>query len=259
MGKAPAFQFYPGDWRRDPALQMCSMSVQGIWVNLLCIMWEAPKRGVISGGRKDFCKILGVTSLEFTHFLSAIKTHCFGEISEENGVITIRNRRMVREEEARKANNDRVREFREKQSSSEICNKDVIGLKQECNTPSSSSSSSSISKNKYVVEKELFALWNSQNIITHRDFEKFKPHLTEALKTYSLDEIKAAVVNYAIVLAGDDYFFSYRWTLDQFLTRKNGIDRFLEINNPLETMRAHKNSEAKTEIINCREGLNGVL
>ena len=29
--KRPAFQFYPSDWRKDMALQSCSVAARGLW------------------------------------------------------------------------------------------------------------------------------------------------------------------------------------------------------------------------------------
>ncbi|MEI8350061.1 MAG: helix-turn-helix domain-containing protein [Candidatus Omnitrophota bacterium] len=75
--------------------------------------------------------------------------------------------------------------------------------------------------------ESIYKHWNSLNLLTHRNFEKFKPVITSALKIYKLEEVKAAMSNYAMVVNGDKYFWKYKWTLDQFLDRKNGIDRFL--------------------------------
>jgi hypothetical protein len=43
--KRPAFQFYPADWRKDPALSGCSLAAQGLWINLLCVAHEADEYG----------------------------------------------------------------------------------------------------------------------------------------------------------------------------------------------------------------------
>jgi len=75
--------------------------------------------------------------------------------------------------------------------------------------------------------KEIFQFWNSKRIITHRNFEKMARHINAALKLYSLEEIKTAIENYATVLFGVQYYWTHKWTLDQFLSRKNGLDRFL--------------------------------
>jgi len=47
MSKAPSFQFYPGDWLKDPALRLCSPAARGVWIDLLCLMAESAERGVL--------------------------------------------------------------------------------------------------------------------------------------------------------------------------------------------------------------------
>lgn len=49
MAKAPADQFYWGDWLNDVELQAASSTTRGVWINLLCRMWYAKTRGEISG------------------------------------------------------------------------------------------------------------------------------------------------------------------------------------------------------------------
>lgn len=50
MGKPPGFFVYTADWRKDPAVQSCSLSARGLWWELLCVMWECPMRGVLLTG-----------------------------------------------------------------------------------------------------------------------------------------------------------------------------------------------------------------
>ncbi len=45
--KYPAFQFYPADWRKDPALQGCSLAARGLWIQMLCIMHENTPYGYL--------------------------------------------------------------------------------------------------------------------------------------------------------------------------------------------------------------------
>ena len=33
--KLPAFQFYPGDWRKDPNLCRCSHAAKGVWIDMI--------------------------------------------------------------------------------------------------------------------------------------------------------------------------------------------------------------------------------
>ena len=48
MSKLPSFQFYPGDWLKDPNLRRCSHAAKGVWIDMLCLMFEAEERGVLA-------------------------------------------------------------------------------------------------------------------------------------------------------------------------------------------------------------------
>ncbi len=45
--KLPAFQFYPGDWLKDPAVRSLPLEARGLWIDLLCIMHESDRRGYL--------------------------------------------------------------------------------------------------------------------------------------------------------------------------------------------------------------------
>lgn len=45
--KQPAFQFYVGDWLSDVALRAVSSASRGLWIDMLCLMWQAPRRGYL--------------------------------------------------------------------------------------------------------------------------------------------------------------------------------------------------------------------
>jgi len=47
MSKLPSFQFYPGDWLKDPALRLCSPQARALWIDMLCLMWETENRGIL--------------------------------------------------------------------------------------------------------------------------------------------------------------------------------------------------------------------
>ena len=46
--KMPAILFYTGDWLKDPAVRCCSLEARGLWIEMLCLMYESPKRGYLS-------------------------------------------------------------------------------------------------------------------------------------------------------------------------------------------------------------------
>ena len=44
----PAIMFYTGDWLKDPAVRCCSLKARGLWIDMLCLMYESPIRGHLS-------------------------------------------------------------------------------------------------------------------------------------------------------------------------------------------------------------------
>ncbi|OPX95469.1 MAG: hypothetical protein A4E58_02113 [Syntrophorhabdus sp. PtaB.Bin006] len=109
---------------------------------------------------------------------------------------------------------------------------------QECkekNILSDSTESDHLPKGKSI--KSLFDYWNSLSIIQHRKIDKFERHLAATLKAYSPEEIGEAMKNYKDILESPDHFFKYRWGLDEFLSRKGGLEKFLAVNNPFDNFR----------------------
>ena len=68
MAKAPAFQFYPGDWFREPGLKCVGLNVRGAWAELLLIMWDCNPQGVKESSLGGFAR-LWRTSLEEAAFI----------------------------------------------------------------------------------------------------------------------------------------------------------------------------------------------
>ena len=78
-------------------------------------------------------------------------------------------------------------------------------------------------KNIYIV---IFDYWNSKKIIVHKKLtDKIKRKISGALDTHSPDELKKAIDNYHTVLTSDKYYWTYKWTLEDFLQR--GLEKFL--------------------------------
>lgn len=76
----------------------------------------------------------------------------------------------------------------------------------------------------------IFDYWNSHAIIIHKA-QSFKvtslqTALKTTLKTYSCEEVCQAITNYADILHHpEEYYWSYKWTLEEFLHR--GIEKFM--------------------------------
>lgn len=57
--KRPAFQFYAGDWRSNAKLRRCSHAERGIWLEVLCLMHDSERYGVLDWPLKDIAQAVG--------------------------------------------------------------------------------------------------------------------------------------------------------------------------------------------------------
>lgn len=218
MSKAPAFQFYPGDWRRDTQVQMLSMFARGVWFEMLCCMWDAPERGKLVGSYPQIGRLLGCTEQELRDAIVEINVTKTGDVTECNDLVTIINRRMYREESARKSTRLRVQKHRETIKAA-TSNTDIT-------VPSSSSSSSSCTK----VHKEgrrnsaaTPAKTKYLDSVFLSDDERRK--LQEAMGQKSL-EVGIEKLDYSITVKGGKYKDHYKtllnWYRRGYLAGNNG-------------------------------------
>lgn len=138
MKKFPAFQFYPGDWLKDPALSLCSPAARGIWMDLLCAMHENGRTGELTGTVEQLARIARCSPSELQQYISELSAGA-ASVTKRNGRVTITNRRMAREYKARQDARLRQQQRREKQGLSPLSQDDNA----EVTLYSSSSSSSS--------------------------------------------------------------------------------------------------------------------
>ncbi len=107
--KRPAFQFYPADWRKDAALQSCSLAAQGLWVNMLCIAHECEPYGHLTiNGRAmteaQIARLVGVSLRECERAIAELVLAGVVSRTDETadcGEGVFYSRRMVRDEDVR--------------------------------------------------------------------------------------------------------------------------------------------------------------
>lgn len=104
---------------------------------------------------------------------------------------------------------------------------------------------------KSNIYSDIFNFWNDKEIIVHRSLTtKIEKAIDKALKEYTVEEIKQAIDNYNTVIKDNEYFFSYKWTLIEFLTRAKGgikqISMFLEDGSQWIN---YQNSKNKNKVI----------
>jgi len=97
-----------------------------------------------------------------------------------------------------------------------------------------------VGKQEPKIEKErneikrIFEIWNGAEVVNHRKMTgQIESKIRSVLREYSEKEIEEAIKKYATVLNGEEYFWTYRWTLPEFLQR--GLTRFLE--TPVENFK----------------------
>jgi hypothetical protein len=97
-------------------------------------------------------------------------------------------------------------------------------------------------KKETIEALEIFNFWNEQKIVTHRKLtDKIITKIKSALREYSEQEVKEAISKYGQVINGEGFFWTYRWTLPDFLQR--GLTRFLE--TPIENFKVKKIEKPK--------------
>lgn len=155
----PAFQFYPDDWISEPSLKLCSLEAKGLWIEMLCIMFKAEKRGSLTVNGKQ------ISSKELAKLLSEgeeIIIKCLGEMKYynvftelEDGLII--NRRMYyqseRMEKTRQARIEAGRKGGLKKKASKTQNKNKPKQASPTPTPSPSPTSKNIEEKKDKFEK----------------------------------------------------------------------------------------------------------
>jgi uncharacterized protein YdaU (DUF1376 family) len=112
--KYPYMEFFTGDWLRDPAVGMLSPAARGIWVDLMCAMHQDDRSGVICGTSAQLARLARCSTDEMGGALEEFRVCKTGEVSEDNGMVTVINRRMHREAQARKQGGLRQARFRGK-------------------------------------------------------------------------------------------------------------------------------------------------
>lgn len=141
--KIPAFQFYPADWRKDPAVQSLSYHDRGIWFEILCLMHESEQRGrLLLNGKKmpdeALARLLGLDKQILTKTLTKLLDYGVASRDEQGALMS---RRMVRDETLRQIRT----EAGKKGGNPNLVNQNSTKEKKLVNqnsTPSSSSSSS---------------------------------------------------------------------------------------------------------------------
>lgn len=179
MMKLPAFQFYPGDWQKDPSLRVCSHAAKGVLMDTTCIMFECDPRGVlITGGRvwsdRDWAAAVGgngdvtlgcIRELVETGAVKQRGRESQGFVFEHADILegiptgAYYSFRLVRDEYHRVLGRERQAEFRSRKRNAES-NGVVTGVSPPSSSSTSSSPSGTDATNKPERGKSM--LWPTE-------------------------------------------------------------------------------------------------
>lgn len=103
--KRPAFQFYPGDWRKDVELRSCSIAARGLWIDLMCVMHDCEPYGHLSLNGKPMTVAqiagqIGIPAAQVKRLLDELITNGVARVADDG---TIFCKRMVDDERVRNA------------------------------------------------------------------------------------------------------------------------------------------------------------
>jgi len=108
----PSMQWYPDDWWAEVSLKLCSMAAQGLWFNMLNIMFMANPRGkLIANGKqlhsKEIARILGQDVNDVEEWLKELADNNLYSIDESG---CIYSRRMYRDWREKKEQHEKKAE-----------------------------------------------------------------------------------------------------------------------------------------------------
>ena len=197
MSKRPSFQFYTGDWLKDPNLGRCSAATRGIWIDLLALMHENDRSGELTGTVVSLSQVCRCSAEEMETALMELQDTGAADILEGDksgtcpadvrncpGLVRVVNRRMFREEKGRK--NGRLKKRR--QRSSKAVPDDVPKMSR----PPSSSSTSVTLIVPSVLFEQFWAVYPKKRSKgqARKAWDKLNPD--EQLLTRILDAVERA-------------------------------------------------------------------
>ncbi len=112
MAKFPFMQFFTRDWLGDPAVTQCEPATRGILFDWLCAMHELDRTYKITGTREKLAKSGRCSLVQCEAALSDLRGTNSADVTERGGVVTVINRRLLREYKARNSSKLRMKKMR---------------------------------------------------------------------------------------------------------------------------------------------------
>lgn len=111
--------FFPSDWRNEPCLKFCSLAAKGLWIEMLCLMFQSSIHGHLCHPKKseplqikDLVTLIGASEEEIRPLLAELEAN--GVCSRDDEIKTIYSRRMLRDQDKRNLGRQKTRKYRNK-------------------------------------------------------------------------------------------------------------------------------------------------
>jgi hypothetical protein len=99
-------KFEPGLWLKSPDIKSLPYDLKGLWIDMLCYMWESSERGYLINGsgepysHQEMSRLLGLSESELIPMLDQLQKRKIYSIRDIDGAIY--NRKIVYDEKIRK-------------------------------------------------------------------------------------------------------------------------------------------------------------
>lgn len=158
--KLPYMPFYHADYQRDT--RCLSLEARGGWMDILITLWNSKTRGKKTLTLTQWAGEIGKPPAEVALVIREIKACEIANLTLPNdlpnGLITIINRRMLREEKARQSNRIRQKRHYDREHSREpnaVPHASITAKKSEIRNQSQISESEEDKKEKKEQEKKI--------------------------------------------------------------------------------------------------------
>lgn len=246
----PYLPLYVQDYLTDEKLNACCAATQGVYIKIMCILHKSDEYGKLLLKQKD--KQNASKIFNFANKLAKLLPFTREEIEAaltellEEGVMSIDGDTLFQKRMVKDGEISEKRALAASRSVSKRNNPAGFATAKRPAKPSAKRSAKAkqnteneneyenendienVSENeepKITPQEQIFAHWNAQKIIVHKELDSsLLRTINGKLRTYQPEEIMQAISNYRVILSGDEYYFSYKWTLKDFLSR--GLDKF---------------------------------
>ncbi|MHB8053654.1 MAG: hypothetical protein ACYDH3_00150 [Candidatus Aminicenantales bacterium] len=252
----PATLWFWDDWFSSFDVRACSLAARGLWMDMLGIMARSEIMGTLTINGKQIdgttlSRIVGTPEAEINSLLSELEDNrVFSRLPDA----TIINRRMFGDSQRKEliskiksSAGKKGAESRWQTDGKAMANQQEEGMAKGMAKMALPIQTKPSSTQKTYIQG-IIQSWNSLNIRNLKEGESKVREKTEAkiesvLKDYPAEVVVKAIENYGhIIQHPDEFFFSYKWELVEFLQR--GLRKFMDDAKPFENFRI-KNAEVK--------------